>query len=108
VLPPSPMEPAVKKKIDEQRKRFVLCYAQGLSIDPASKGSVAIVFSVRPNGEVGDARLDKVVGLTPSVAACLLRGVQHISFDERKEAKTFLVPLSFTPADVPKPSANTR
>ena len=62
------------------RGRFRSCYQTGLLSDPTMTGKVVISAKVGPNGEVSNADIASISGLSPSVGQCIAGVVKRATF----------------------------
>ena len=79
------------------RGRFRSCYQTGLLADPTMTGKVVINAKVGPNGEVSNADIASISGLSPSVGQCIAGVVKRATFSAPGGggSSTLQIPVTF-------------
>ena len=85
-----------ERTISSLRAGFRRCYEQGLQKDPQMSGDVTIRAHIRSTGEVDSTAITAQNGLSPEVAACIVRKVASAEFDKPEGGSaTIDIPVKF-------------
>ena len=79
------------------RGRFRSCYQTGLLSDATMSGKVVISATIAPNGEVSNADIASMSGLSPAVAQCISGVVRRATFAKPSGggSSTLQIPVTF-------------
>lgn len=88
------------------RPRFRRCYWEALEIDPKVVGSLVLVITVAPSGEVTNVEASEVKGIPESLQKCLASRTRNLIFNapEKSESSKIKAPLTFSIGDRQGPS----
>lgn len=94
---PKPGYPAgADGTIRSVRGCFRQCYQHGLNTDRDMQGKVIVAVDLSPSGDVGCAAVDSNVGLSDTVAACIVGCVQTARFEPvGNDGACLQVPVTF-------------
>lgn len=96
------MPEVVHHVLRQNMGRFRLCYESGLQLNPKLQGRITTKFVIDETGAVGKVA-DGGSDLPDSnVVACVLRGVQNLSFPKpERGVVTVVYPVIFSPGEPP-------
>ncbi len=92
----SPMDDAIRV-VTMTRPHARACYNNGLESDPNMSGKLVITVKVDATGQVSDATVVSNSGLSPGVAACVVRAYKNVEFAPPAggAGATLTIPLVF-------------
>ena len=99
----TPLPRTIAETIQTMAPTFRGCYNRGLASDPTMQGDVKLQFRIEPSGSVSSVTKVGGAGLSSEVESCLIKRLQHASFDPPGTAKTVNLPLRFRTPDAGVP-----